>query len=312
MGRSNLWRPIDFIGCHLVGPSFVGGWHVGEVLHKGAELKKQGYKITYNLLGEHVKDPRIVCKAVETTGELLGRMDRSNRGNISIKPTLYGLEISREEFYKSAKSIIDRAKKASVEIEFDAEGRRDIPDTFCVFSEFASRLHYRGFVRQAVQAHLADIFNLIDEHELWDKNLRVVKGSGVYAENASVVVSDPQEVRERYFRIAEKNLENGRLPYLATMRDGAIIKGIKNLEAHGARKPDIQMLYGPLGRNLAEELLAEGWPVRIYIPFVVEWCKNEWKPYGMRRAATIRRLFFEDKEVRRAIFQEIKNKLMRR
>jgi proline dehydrogenase len=80
----------------------------------------------------------------------------------------------------------------------------------------------------------------------------------------------------------------------------------------GPFKPEVQMLYGPLGQELGEELLCEGYPVRIYIPFVAEWCQGAWLPYGMRRAATIRHLFFADKEVRRTKLQELKNKFRRR
>lgn len=327
MRKLDLWRPIDLIGCHLLGPSFVGGFSISEVLHAGAELKKRGYKVTYNLLGEHVKDPRIISKAVETTVELLERMDKNNRGNISLKPTLYGLEISREEFYKSAKTIIDKAKETSAEIEFDAEAYRFIPNTFSVFSEFASRLHYRGFVRQAVQAHLTDIFALMDEYELWNKKLRVVEGSQVYPELSGVVSKNKDEVFVRYCSIIRRNHAEGQVPYVATVCDRKKVNAAKKI-LPSPYMLEFQMLYNSLpfglfGGKIARDLIVgdgifykeepkEGfdkehekkflmhieWPVRIYIPFVADWCHDAWIDYGLRRAAMMRRLLWRDLDPR--------------
>lgn len=310
-----LWLPINLIGCHLLGKSFIGGGSIDEVLGIGAELKHRGYRVTYNLLGEHVQDEATVNRALRTTVSLILAMSDANRGNVAIKPTLYGLQISPTVFYESAQEMIRLGKGAGIEIEFDAEASKFANVTCATFSSFASKIEYRAFVRLCVQANLRDIFSLADKWNLWDKNLRIVKGSNVYEEDESVVINDEQEVRARYFSIAKKNIEKGRLPYLATMRDEAVINGIKELKIDsmfGRSKPEVQMLYGPLGRELGEELLREDWPVHIYIPFVLDWCKDEWKPYGMRRAVTIRRLFFTDKAVRRAILKELKNKFSKR
>ncbi len=305
-----LWRPVDTIGCHLVGQSFVGGRSIEEVLTTGVEFKKRGYKVTYNLLGEHVLDQGRVNLAVATTLELIGAMDDTNRGNVSIKPTLYGLEISPQLFYEHAGEIIECGKKAGIETEFDAEHYRFIPITFAVFHAFASQFHYKGFVRQAVQAHLSlkRMSRLMDRYELWNKNLRIVQGSGVYPESPNVVVKNGGEILSQFYAIARRNHQEGQVPFIANMRNRRLVGDIKKF-LPSPHMFEFQMLYGPLGRILGDELLKSGSQVRMYIPFVVPWCKDEWKSYGMRRAATVRRLFFEDKEVRWAILREIKERL---
>lgn len=304
-----LWRPIDTIGCHLIGSSFIGGRSIEEVLATGAEFKKRGYKVTYNLLGEHVGDKERVDLALTSTLELIRAMGDTNRGNVSIKPTLYGLEISPQLFYERAGEIIECGKEMGGETEFDAERFRLIPATFAVFHAFASQFHYKGFIRQAVQAHLVRTSSLMDKYELWNKNLRIVQGSGVYLESPSVVLKNREEILGKYYAIARRNHQEGQVPFVATMRNRRLVRDIKKIFS-SPHMFEFQMLYGPLGRELGEELVQSGWQVRMYIPFVVDWCKNEWRPYGMRRAATIRRLFFEDKEVRRAILREIKNRLL--
>jgi len=304
-----LLRLLDTIGCNLIGPSFVGGHSIEEVLATGAELKRRGFKITYNLLGEHVKDWARVNLAVATTLDLIGAMDATNSGNISIKPTLYGLEISPNLFYEHAGEVIERGKKVGIETEFDAEHFRFIPLTFAIFNAFASQFHYKGFVRQAVQAHLKRILPLMDEYELWDKNLRIVQGSGIYPELPNVVVQNEEEISAQYYAIARRNHQEGQVPFIATMRNRRRVRDIKKIFPSPYMFA-FQTLYGPLGKELSEELVQDGWQVRMYIPFVVDWCKDEWKPYGMRRSATIRRLMWEDQEVRRAILREIIKRLL--
>jgi proline dehydrogenase len=47
----------------------------------------------------------------------------------------------------------------------------------------------------------------------------------------------------------------------------------------GADRFEFQMLYG-VRRDLHERLVAQGWTVRIYVPY-----GTEWYPYYMRRLA---------------------------
>ena len=288
-----LWRPVDIIGCHLVGQSFVGGHSIEGVLATGAELKRRGFKVTYNLLGEHVTDCGRVNLAVATTLELIGAMDATNGGNVSIKPTLYGLEISPQLFYEHAGEIIECGKRAGVETEFDAEHFRFIPLTFAVFHAFASQFHYKGFVRQAVQAHLRRIFPLMDKYELWNKNLRIVQGSRVYSELPNVVVQNEEEISSQYYAIARRNHQEGQVPFIATVCDRNKVNMAKKI-LPSPFMLEFEMLYGPFGRQIGEELLKEGYSVRIYIPFVVDWCKDEWKDYGLRRSAMMRRLIWRE------------------
>jgi len=292
----HMWRPIDRIGCHLFGDHFVGGKSVQDVLHHGEQLKRKGYAVSYNLLGEHVYRPEIVSYAVETNLSLIDSMTPLNSGNVSVKPTLFGLDISQDLFEENLKKNLDKAVSAQIEIEVDAESFDTIPATFRVFQKFASDPLYFPFIRQAVQAHLRGIFHLMTEYELWDKKLRIVKGSGVYPESSDIVVGDPAGLIEQYLEILAKNLINSSedvIPFVATVRDKKLAARAKEiLDDHG--RGEFEMLYGLIGKGLAKSLRNEGWTVRIYIPFVADWCKDAWKPYGLRRAEMMRHLMWEE------------------
>jgi hypothetical protein len=185
------------------------------------------------------------------------------------------------------------ASKASVEVEFDAEQYEWIFPTLEIFSGFASQPAFKRFVRQAVQAHLKDIVPLMDKYGLWDKQIRIVKGSGVYLEEQGITLQNPTQVIEQYVAILQGNTLTGQVPYVATVRD-------RNLAMQVARMfPDrekiaFEMLYGLFGRGLSKDLLRAGYPVRMYVPFVVGWCRDSWKAYGLRRSEMMRRLMWEE------------------
>ncbi len=295
MNWDRVLYPLDVLGCNLLGRRFIGAESVGDVLAVGKELKKQGFRVTYNLLGEHIEDPQTVDMAVRSTLQLMKLMNSENHGNVSCKPTLYGLETSKQLFLKNLEIIIGLAYERGIEIEFDAENYDHIRDTFNVFRTFASDRFYLNSVRQAVQAHLKDIFSLMSEYNLWNKKIRIVKGSGVYDEvNLSAGKEREETTMERYFEILKRNTEAGREPFVATVRDRKLVESVIKLTGNRKHLFEFQMLYGPVGRKLGKRLLKTGYPVRVYIPFTDSWCRDVWKPYGLRRAKMVRRLLWQE------------------
>ena len=88
-----------------------------------------------------------------------------------------------------------------------------------------------------------------------------------------------REVDHAYVRQAESLLVHGRYPALAT-HDPKIIEMAKIMARANKAGPDrfeFQMLYG-IRRDLQASLVADGFRVRVYIPF-----GREWFPYFMRR-----------------------------
>jgi proline dehydrogenase len=304
-GSKNLFgKVVDRIGCELIGRQFFGGSSVPEVLQKGEELKRLGYSITYNLLGEHIVEQRIVELATETMLTLMKEMTPANSGNISIKPSLFGLEISQNLYHENVKTLMREAKLYKIGIEADAETRSLLEPTYEVFSDFASDLTCRGFIRQAVQAHWSDIHPLMDKYKLWDKGIRVVKGAGVYPENPGTVVHGNGKVKEQYLSIVRRNHYEGQVPYVATVRDRDLICEVMKI-LPSPYMVEFEMLYGLLGKDVGAALLAKpwpdaenplriGWPVHMYLPFVDHWRKDAWREYGSRRSEMMRRLFWKE------------------
>jgi proline dehydrogenase len=107
--------------------------------------------------------------------------------------------------------------------------------------------------------------------------VRLVKGA--YKEPASVAYQLKADVDAAYLRQMRLLLDHGTYPAFAT-HDVALLDEIKAYAAERSIARDryeFQMLYG-IRRDLQSSFVADGYRMRIYVPF-----GREWFPYFMRR-----------------------------
>jgi proline dehydrogenase len=110
-------------------------------------------------------------------------------------------------------------------------------------------------------------------------NLRIVKGA--YLEPESVAMPQKADVDAAYRRLVYANLKAGNYTNVAT-HDESVIEDVK-LFVLGHNVPrsgfEFQMLYG-IRRDLQKKLAAEGFTVRVYLPY-----GRDWYAYFSRRIA---------------------------
>jgi proline dehydrogenase len=107
--------------------------------------------------------------------------------------------------------------------------------------------------------------------------IRLVKGA--YKEPKTVAYQKKSEVDEAFVRLMRLLLDEGTYPAIAT-HDPAMIEATKKYAAEKGYSQDrfeFQMLYG-VRRDLQSSLAAEGYRMRVYVPF-----GSQWYPYFMRR-----------------------------
>ena len=107
--------------------------------------------------------------------------------------------------------------------------------------------------------------------------VRLVKGA--YREPKSIAHHRLDDVNTAFVDLARTLLDHNPYPAIAT-HDPAMIDAVKAHAAatgHGRDRFEFQMLYG-VRRDLQAKLLADGYKVRIYVPF-----GRQWYPYFMRR-----------------------------
>ena len=130
-----------------------------------------------------------------------------------------------------------------------------------------------------IQAYLyrsqADIEQLIAD------GIRVRLCKGAYKEPPEVAFPRKADVDANYVRLSKQLLESPIYHGLAT-HDEKMVDAAKAFAKQRGIAPsrfEFQMLYG-VRRDLQRRLVAEGYNVRVYVPF-----GHEWYPYFMRRLA---------------------------
>jgi proline dehydrogenase len=136
-----------------------------------------------------------------------------------------------------------------------------------------------GAVGTVLQAYLRRTEE--DAARLLAQGIRIRLCKGAYKEPASLAFPAKSEVDASYVALMERMVTSGVFCGIAT-HDEAIVNTLCAFAAEqqiDKRAFEFQMLYG-VRRDLQRRLVAEGFGVRVYVPF-----GPEWYPYFMRRLA---------------------------
>jgi proline dehydrogenase len=102
---------------------------------------------------------------------------------------------------------------------------------------------------------------------------------GAYKEPAPLAYQDKREVNAAFDRLAERLLERGTYPAIATHDDERIEHVMRFARDHAIdpHRFEFQMLYGVRGETM-EAMARDGYRVRVYVPY-----GEQWLPYFYRR-----------------------------
>jgi proline dehydrogenase len=120
-----------------------------------------------------------------------------------------------------------------------------------------------------------------DVNDLLAQGIRIRLCKGAYKEPPEIAFQKKSEVDANYVKLMKILMKSGIYHGLAT-HDEAIIKEAKAFATREKIARDsfeFQMLHG-IRRDLQQQLVRDGWGMRVYIPF-----GTEWYPYFMRRLA---------------------------
>ncbi len=250
---------------------FVAGNTLEEALDVCAKMNAQGILTTLDPLGESVASRGEAEASRDHALEALRRIaERKLQSTVSVKLTQMGLDIDREFCYANARALASLARETGTRVEFDMETSGHTDRTL----EIVRRLHDEfGCVRAVIQAYL--FRSEADIAALNAARIPVRLCKGAYQESEEVAFAEKRDVDENYLKLTRMLLDRGTYPAIAT-HDDRMVDG-----ARGAAKDkfEFQMLYG-VRRDLQRKLQAEGYRVRLYVPY-----GEAWYPYFMRRLA---------------------------
>jgi proline dehydrogenase len=194
---------------------------------------------------------------------------------VSLKLTQLGLTIDRATCVDNLRRILEPAKRHEFFVRIDMESSQYTQATIDVF-ETLWRLEFHN-VGIALQSSLHRTEQDVRRMNELGARVRLVKGA--YKEPAAVAFQQKADVDAAYTRQMRLLLDHGVYPAIAT-HDEAIIAETRAYAAERTianDKYEFQMLYG-IRRDLQTKLVADGYRMRVYIPF-----GKEWFPYFMRR-----------------------------
>jgi proline dehydrogenase len=258
---------------------FVAGETLADALSAVRTLNAKGITASLDLLGESVSNER---EARAAANEYLRILDRIHEeridANVSLKLTAMGLDISEELCVAIMHDVLGRAQTYETFVRLDMEASAYTERTLRLFEE---RLYpaYKENVGIVLQSYLYRTWSDVERAIQIGCRVRLCKGA--YKEPASVAFPDKREVDANFVKCMHALLERGNYPGIAT-HDPAIITEAKRFVAEKAvdrSRFEFQMLYG-VRRDLQDELVREGYRLRVYVPF-----GTQWYPYLMRRLA---------------------------
>ncbi|SDM16302.1 proline dehydrogenase family protein [Sediminibacillus halophilus] len=256
---------------------FVAGESVENAAKVIKQLNQKGMVVTVDHLGEFIDSEQEARQAADECVEMIEKIaEHQLDSQLSLKMTSMGLDISEALVMENMRKILAAGKRHGVFVTIDMEDYERCQKTIDIFKELKEEYDNIGTV---IQAYLYRTVGDIEELNAYHPNLRLVKGA--YKESPKVAFPDKQDVDENYKKIIKMHLLNGNYTAIAT-HDDEMIAYTKHLEKeHGIPRDqfEFQMLYG-IRVERQEELTAEGYKMRVYVPY-----GTDWYGYFMRRLA---------------------------
>ena len=255
---------------------FIAGTTLSEALKTVAGLKEKGFETTLDHLGESVTNPFEATTSAEQYVVILKALkERGLPLNVSVKLTQIGLAIDHQLCRRNLERIVRAAEEMGGFIRVDMEGSDVTQATLDMVSESkTNRTTPVGAVLQVMLKRTpTDLMNLLEN----ETTIRLCKGA--YKEPADIAYQDMREIRREFVALAKRLLTSGIYHGIAT-HDVTLIRQIADFaraQGIGPESFEFQMLLG-IRRSIQQRLVAEGWRVRIYVPF-----GRAWLPYTWRR-----------------------------
>ncbi|MCX6026269.1 MAG: proline dehydrogenase family protein [Chloroflexi bacterium] len=271
---------------------FVAGELPEDAIRAITDLNARGIVATVDHLGESVTDSDEAVRAAEAYLDILDRIAEAKvRSNASLKLSQLGLNLSLDLCAANLRKVLERARSLGLFIRIDMEDSPSVDRTLEIYQRMRSAAFDNTGV--VIQAYLYRSEQ--DVARLLKSNTRFRLCKGAYQEPASVAYPAKRDVDASFFKLGTMMLDAAAaaklpadprgitppIPGLATHDEKLVRALLAYAEARHIPKSfyEFQMLHG-IRRDLQEELAAQGYGVRVYVPY-----GREWYPYFMRRLA---------------------------
>lgn len=259
---------------------FVAGMEVEDALVATATCNAAGMSVSIDNLGENVTNAEEARESAALYHQLLDAIaDRGLDANVSVKLTHMGLDVDPALAVRIVDDLVSHAARLGSFVRIDMEGSAYTQRTLDLVRELHAKGENRGRVGAVLQSYLHRTWR--DAEELCAEGIRIRLCKGAYKEPASIAYQAKNEVDANFVKTMKLLLKSGVYHGIATHDERMIAETIRFArdETIAPEAFEFQMLHG-IRRDIQEQLVRDGWRLRIYVPF-----GREWYPYLMRRLA---------------------------
>jgi proline dehydrogenase len=249
---------------------YIAGPTIDDAMRVVRRLNEKGKLATIDVLGEEVTSADEARAIAGQYHDVLARVSAEGLdSNVSIKLTGLGLELDPDLCRENVEAIVVDAAARDSFVRIDMEDSSTTDRTLALYRELRAAGHEN--VGAVVQAYLRRTFDDVAGLE----NVRICKG--IYIEPASIAYQGYEEVRANYLRVLEHALSAGAYVGIATHDEYLIGEALRLVDGLPSDRYEFQMLLGVRSER-ADQLVAAGHRVRIYVPFGTHWYE-----YSVRR-----------------------------
>lgn len=259
---------------------FVAGMTVEDALAATVATNAKGMSVSVDNLGENVTNLEEARHSAQLYHEMIDELaNRRLDANVSLKLTHMGLDIDETVTKQIVGELVAHAARVKNFVRIDMEGSPVTQKTLDIVRDLHGRPGNAGHVGAVIQSYLRRSEQ--DVRDLCAQGIRIRLCKGAYKEPADVAFQEKSEVDASFVALMKIMLKSGVYHGIATHDPNMIDATIAFAKAENIPPAafEFQMLYG-VRRDLQEQLVKDGWGMRVYIPF-----GTEWYPYLMRRLA---------------------------
>ena len=253
---------------------YIAGETIDDAIRASKELNEKGMLVTLDILGEFIKT---LGEAEKNKNDYLSLVERTQQegiiGNYSVKPSMFGLLLDKEQCYQHIRAIVEKAASYNNFIRVDMEDSDCTTDTIAIYRRLKAEFPKNcGLVVQAyMKRTMKDLNDLMDIHTQENPlNYRLCKG--IYVEPAEIAYKKYEVVNEHFLADLEYMFQQGMYAAIATHDKPLVDGAYKLIEKYNIsnEKYEFQMLYG-VTPELRQSIVDAGHRLRVYVPYGKQW-----------------------------------------
>jgi proline dehydrogenase len=273
---------------------FIAGEKLEDAIRAIRVLNDKGINATLDHLGEHTTNSQEADRATQDILQAIDAIEEAKlRANVSIKLTQIGLSLGEEICAANLQRILEHAKGKGNFVRVDMEDSPWVDTTLRLFKRMHEECDCPN-VGLVIQSYLYRSPEDVKGIVAIGGRVRLCKGA--YKEPPEVAYPKKSDVDTSFDRLTEMLIDgslaigspeispDGKvppIPAIASHDPNRLVHAKQYAAKVGLPKTalEFQMLHG-IRRDLQEQCVREGYPVRIYVPY-----GTEWYPYFVRRLA---------------------------